>query len=99
MVCFDLTKQVPGKYFDTFSSLLEKVKNKCVTSTFGTYYRYECNNNMPHVLVFTNTAPLFNSLSNDRFNVFEVINEEYNYVIRRVRVINILRYDSKFIEY
>jgi len=54
---------------------------------------------MPHVLVFTNTAPLFNSLSNDRFNVFEVINEEYNYVIRRVRVINILRYDSKFIEY
>lgn len=66
VICFDLTKQVPGKYFDTFSSLLEKVKNKLVTSTFGTYSRYEwCNT--PHVLVFTNTAPLFNSLSKDPF--------------------------------
>ena len=99
VVCFDLTKQVPGKYFDTFSSLLEKVKNKRVTSTFGTYSRYEWSNT-PHVLVFTNTAPLFNSLSKDRFNVFEVLNEEYNYVIRRVRVrVDILRYDGKFIEY
>lgn len=99
MVSFDLTKQVPGKYFDTFSSLLEKVKNKLVTSTLGTYSRYEwCNT--PHVLVFTNTGPLFNSLSKDRFNLFEVLNEEYNYVIRRVRVrVDILRYDGKFVEY
>lgn len=47
-----------------------------------------------------NTAPLFNSLSKDRFNVFEVLNEEYNYVIRRVRVrVDILRYNGKFVEY
>ena len=52
------------------------------------------------MLVFTNTAPLFNSLSKDRFNVFEVLNEEYNYVIRRVAVrVNVMRYDGKFVEY
>ena len=99
VVCFDLTKQVPGKYFDTFSSLLEKVKNKRITSTFGTYSTYEWSRT-PHVLVFTNTAPLFNSLSKDRFNVFEVLNEEYNYVIRRVTVrVDVMRYDGKFVEY
>lgn len=98
-MCFDLTKQVPGKDFDTFSSLLEKVKNKRITSTFGTYSTYEWSRT-PHVLVFTNAAPLFNSLSKDHFNVFEVLNEEYNYVIRRVRVsVNVMRYDGKFVEY
>ena len=52
------------------------------------------------MLVFTNTATLFNSLSKDRFKVFEVLNEEYNYVIQRVRVrVDIVRYDGKFVEH
>ena len=97
-MCFDLTKQVPGKSFDIFSSLLKKVKNKRVAFTSDTYSRHAWNNT-PHVFVFTNTTALFNSFSKDRFNVFEGLNEEYNYVIRRVRVkVDILRDDGKLVE-
>ena len=33
-VCFDLTKQVPGKYFDRFSSLLMKILKYIIFLSF-----------------------------------------------------------------
>lgn len=99
LICFDLTKQVPGSYFDTFSSVLEMIKNREVRSTFGGYSKYEWDHNV-HVVVFSNTAPLFNSLSRDRFNVYEIFGPEFKYGLRRSRLIaELQKSDGKFVRY
>lgn len=88
-VFFDMTRQVPGKYLDAFYSVLEKIKNKKVVSTFGVHNQYYWKNS-PGVFVFANTPPHFSELSKDRFVVLEILSKEFNYVIRHADIQSIV---------
>lgn len=98
-VLIDLSRQVPETYLDGFYGILEELKNASITSTFQGCSKYEWEQ-PPHVMVFANMPPLLNSLSADRFVILEILNEDYDYAIRRaVCEPAILRYNSTHVEF
>jgi hypothetical protein len=78
---------------------LEELKNASISSTFQGCSKYEWDQ-PPHVMVFANMPFLLNSLSGDRFVILEILNEDYDYAIRRaICQPKILRYNSTHVEF
>jgi len=98
-VLIDLPRQVPNEYLTGFYGVLESLKNGKLTSMFQSFSKYEWKH-PPHVIVFANQPLQSNALSADRMVLLEILNEDYDFAIRRATCkARIISRTKKFISY
>lgn len=96
-IVVDLTRNEDNTEVEHLYSKLENIKNGRLDSTFyGKFKRIRFK--PPHVVVFTNNVPNLSALSQDRFKLFSIAEEENEFTLFKCRVsLKIERYSKSMV--
>ena len=84
-IIVDLTRNDDNTNIEHLYSSLENIKNGRLDSTFyGKFKRIRFK--PPHLVVFTNNVPNLSALSQDRFKLFSIAEEENDFTLFKCRV-------------
>lgn len=76
-IIIDLTRNENNSNVEALYSILENIKNGRLDSTFsGRFKRIRFKS--PHIIVFTNNVPNMSALSSNRFNLFALVDKNYD---------------------
>lgn len=79
IVIFDLARDAPMVAFDSIYRTMENFKNGYFLST---KYEGGCKRFIPpHIIVFSNELPNFEKMSSDRWNVYDIIDNNGNFKV------------------